>query len=393
MNGRPAAARRTLPLSALWPILLVTALAGCSTLESLNPFSSSSSGPKMAELQPIKATLDARVVWRDSVGKADDFVFSPAVVGTSVFAAGKDGSLLRMDGGQTAWRIKADLPLSGGVAADEKMVVVGTAKGDLLAFSASDGKPLWKARASSEILAAPALGEGLVVVRSGDNRLAAYDMADGKRKWVYQRPTPALTLRVTAGPVISGKYVFAGFPGGKLIAVSTANGAPLWEGTVALPKGATELDRVADITSVPVIDGRDVCAVAYQGRVACFDLGNGNLIWARDLSSSSGLTIAGRHVYVSDEKGAVHALDRASGASLWKQDKLFLRRLTAPSAQRGTVAVADVQGIVHFLSREDGSFVARVATDGSPVAAAPRALGGSLVVQTRNGGVFAIEAQ
>lgn len=375
--------------AALLPLLL----AGCSSLDSLNPFSGSSSGPKMAELQPVKATAEARVLWRENIGKGDDYVLVPAVVGSSVYAASKDGNLVRLDGGKQAWRISAGQALSGGVGADGRVVVVGSPKGDLLAFSAEDGKALWKAKATSEILAAPALGEGLAVVRSGDNRLAAYDLADGKRKWIYQRPTPALSLRVTASPVIAGKYVFAGFPGGKLIAVSTSNGAAAWEGTVALPKGSTELDRVADITSAPVIDGRDICAVAFQGRIACFDLGTGNLAWARDMSSVAGLAIDGRYIYVSDDKGAVHALDRASGASIWKQDKLALRRLTAPLPRRGLIAVADVQGIVHFLSREDGSFAARLTTDGSPVVAPLQSSGTDLVLQTRNGSVYAIEAQ
>jgi outer membrane protein assembly factor BamB len=375
-------------LSALLPLLL----NACSTLESLNPFSSSPSGPKMAELQPIKSTVDAQVVWRENVGKADDYVFVPAVVGASVYAASKDGYLTRLDGGQKVWRVNAGQVLSGGVGADSKTVVVGSPKGDLLAFAAADGQMLWKAKATSEILAAPAVDERVVVVRSGDNRLAAYDIADGKRKWIYQRATPALSLRVTAGPVLADQYVFAGFPGGKLIAVRTSNGAQLWEGAVALPKGTTELDRVADITSVPVIDGRDICAVAFQGRVACFDLGNGNLVWAREMSSAAGLSIDGRYVYVSDDKGAVHALDKASGASIWKQDKLALRRLTAPLPIRDLIAVADVQGVVHFLNRDDGSFAARVTTDGSPVTASLQPLGSTLLVQTRSGGLYAIEA-
>ena len=168
---------------------------------------------------------------------------------------------------------------------------------------------------------------------------------------------------------------------------------PLWDGTVALPKGSTELDRVADITSAPVIAGRAICSVAFQGRVACFDLGNGNLVWAREMSSAVGLAIDSGNLYVTDDKGSVHALDMASGASIWKQDKLSLRRVTAPLPRRGMVVVADAQGVVHFLSREDGSFVARMATDGTPVIAPLQALGNDFVVQTSGGGVYAIEAR
>lgn len=372
--------------------LLAALLAGCSTLDALNPFSGSG-GPKMADLRPIEATAEARTLWQDSVGKGGDYAFTPAVIGSSVYAAARDGTIARFDDGQQVWRIKAEQPLSGGVGADARILVVGTAKGDIFAFATADGTLLWKAKASSEILSPPAVGPGMVIVRSGDHRLAAYDVVDGKRKWVYQRPSTPLSLRVTASPVLVEKYVFAGFPGGKLIAVSADNGAPLWEGTVALPKGATELDRVADVTSIPMIDGRTICAAAFQGRVACFDLGSGNLMWTRDISSAAGLSIDSRYVYVTDDKGAVHALDKASGASIWKQDKLFLRRLTAPLVRGRLVAVADVQGVVHFLNRDDGAFAARLTTDGSPVLAPLQPLGSNLVVQTGNGRVLAIEAQ
>ncbi|EXI87507.1 MAG: Outer membrane protein assembly factor BamB precursor [Candidatus Accumulibacter sp. BA-94] len=370
---------------------LAATVAGCSTLDALNPFSSS--GPKMAELQPIQASVEARVLWSDGVGKSEDYTLVPAVVGSTVYAAARDGTIVRLDDGQPAWRIKAGAPIAGGVGADARMLVVGTAKGEVLAFSAFDGSPLWKAKASSEVVAPPALSSNVVVVRTVDHRLAAYDASDGKRRWLYQRPSAPLSVRVTAAPLIVEKYVFVGLPGGKLMAVSLDNGAPLWEGTVALPKGATELDRVADVTSAPVIDGRMICAAAFQGRVACFDLGNGSLIWSRDISSAAGLAVDSRYVYVSDDKGAVHALDKASGASLWKQDKLFLRQLTAPQSLRSMVVVGDAKGVMHFLSRDDGSFVARLNSDGSPIRAPLQRLGSSLLVQTSKGSVLAIDAQ
>ena len=370
---------------------ILTLLAGCSTLDAINPFSSS--GPKMTELQAIKATATTRIVWRDSVGKAGLYAFTPAIVGASVYVADKDGTLARFDDGKQTWKIKTEQPLSAGVGADLTKVAVGSPKGDLLVFSAADGKLLWKAKATSEILAPPAIGEGLVIVRSGDNRLAAYGAEDGKRKWIFQRPMPALSLRVTTAPLIDNKHVLAGFPNGKLIAVNAANGAADWDGTVAVPKGATELDRVADITSAPALAGRLICAVAFQGRVACFDLANGAIAWAREMSSSVGLTVDQRNLYVTDDKGTVHALDLASGASLWKQDKLYLRRVSAPVVSRNFVVVADAQGVLHFLNREDGAFAARQSTDGSPVVAPLQLQGSRVIAQTSSGGIFAVEAE
>lgn len=375
----------------LLPAFAVLMAAGCSAIDKLNPFASS--GPKMAELQPITPTVEARVAWKESVSKSDQYVFTPAVIGNTVYAAGAKGDVVRLEDGVVKWKVSLGVPLSGGVGSDGSRVVVGSPKGDIIALDSSDGKELWRAKVSSDVLAAPAVDRNIVVVRSGDNRLYGFDPVDGKRKWVYQRQTPPLSLRTFAAPLINSNYAFAGFPGGKLVAVTLNNGAVAWEGAVAMPKGTTELDRVADITSAPVLAGRLICAVAFQGRVACFDLSTGNLAWARDMSSSAGLAVDGRYAYVSDDRGALHALDLASGASIWKQDKLFLRQLTAPAARGRLVAVADVKGVVHFLNRDDGSFTARLTTDGTPVVAPLQVLDNKILLQTKGGAVMALEAQ
>jgi len=385
--------RWALPRLFLGTLLSGLFLSGCSSfnLNSINPFVSSS-GPKMAELKTLPAAAPANVLWRENLGKAGNYVLTPAIVGNAVYLASVNGAVLRVEEGAVRWRINAEHSLSGGVGSDGDLVVVGSPKGDVLAFDAKDGSLRWKAQASSDILAPPALGSGLVIVRSGDNRLFAFDASDGKRKWIYQRPTPALSLRGFAAPLVADRYVFSGFPGGKLVAVTVNNGALAWEGTVAIPKGATELDRIADISSAPVIVDNMLCAVAYQGRLACFDLTSGSLMWTRDISSATGIAIDRRYVYVADEKGTVHCLERATGNSVWKQDALFYRSVSAPAVLGDSIAVGDVQGIVHFLSRSDGAFVARVATDGGAIVAPPQNAGGKALVQTQNGGVFLIDA-
>jgi outer membrane protein assembly factor BamB len=186
------------------------------------------------------------------------------------------------------------------------------------------------------------------------------------------------------------RLAYAGFSGGKLVAISLSNGAMRWEATVAVPKGSTELERVADIMGNPVVQGREVCAAAFQGRVACYDAQSGNQQWAREMSTLTGVSFDSRYAFVSDDKGAVHALDRTNGRSVWKQDKLAHRRLSQPLPVDNEVVLGDLQGYVHFLSREAGAFVARVPTDGSPVLAPPLRLPTGLLLQTRNGGLYAL---
>ncbi|MFH1044508.1 MAG: outer membrane protein assembly factor BamB [Pseudomonadota bacterium] len=382
--------------------LLVAACGGSgmvsSAIDSMNPmnwFGSRTPAPEMAPLPTLANTLAVRALWQSNIGNSQQAVFSPAVTHDSVYAAASDGTITRLDAasGKQLWRIGAGERLTGGVGASGKLVAVGSGKGEVLAFD-TNGTALWKAQVTSEVLAAPQVADDVVVVRSADGRIFGLDAKDGKRKWYYQRSTPALTVRSPVGLSIAKGVAYAGFAGGKLVAIKLDNGAVRWEATVALPRGATELERVTDVIGLPVVTEREVCAVAYQGRIGCFDLDTGQTVWGREMSSTSGLSLDARYVFVSDDKGAVHALDRIGGTSVWRQDKLRLRNLSAPLALGREIVVADIQGYVHFLARDSGAFVGRVATDGSPVSTNPVMLpNGGFLIQTRNGGLYAFSVQ
>ena len=64
--------------------------------------------------------------------------------------------------------------------------------------------------------------------------------------------------------------------------------------------------------------------------------------------------------------------------------------VTGPMPLGDYVAVGDYQGYVHFLSRSDGAFAARIATDGSAILQAPVRAGDGVLVQTRNGTLYHI---
>ncbi len=378
---------------ALTACVLFAALAGCQTVGNLWDDLFSSGGKKNvpAPLQQFNPTLNVKIRATANIGSAADSIFTPVLTPEGLFAAGQDGKLARFEADtlKEKWRIATAKKITGGVGAADNLVVVATGKGEVLAYD-FNGQALWQARVSSEVLSAPQITGGLVLVRAGEGRIFALSATDGKRKWLYQRATPALTVRSFGGVLADKNAVFAGFGGGKLVALELQTGALGWEASVALPRGVSELERIADVTSNPVTDGRVVCAVAFQGRVACFEPQSGNLIWARDISSIAGMAIDGRNVYVSDVNGTLHALDKTTGAYIWKQEKLANRELSAPLLYRGYVVVADLQGYVHFLSREDGAFAARVATDGSPIRVQPLPLTDGVLVQTKKGGLFVL---
>jgi outer membrane protein assembly factor BamB len=372
-------------------------LSGCDTVKGTynSWFGGPSPSSKPAELVAIRPLVKLRVVWQSTVGAAAKTVLFPVVNGNSVWVAGANGQIAGFNAanGASVARFDAGQAISSGVAAGTNNVAVGTPRGELLTFDRA-GKLLWKVQVSGEMLAPPVIDGDLVITRVGDGAIHAYDLASGKRRWVYQRSAPSLSVRNHAGLVVSRGSVYAGFPGGRLVALSAATGSVAWDSVVALPKGTTELERVADVASPPVVDEGRACAAAYQGRTVCFDATRGAAIWARDISSYSGMAADFRSIYITDDKNGVISLDKSTGGSLWKQDKLFGRGVTRPLAQGRFVIVGDYQGYVHLLSRDDGSFLGRIATDGSAIAAPPVALDlSSFLVQTRNGGVFALAVE
>jgi outer membrane protein assembly factor BamB len=370
----------------LVPAALLCLLAGCSLFGS--------SKAKPTPLTPISERLTVNTDWQTSVGKAGNFTFLPASGGPVVLAASHDGTLVRLDNGKESWRINAGQKISAGAASDGRLVVVGTYKGEVLAFDFETGKPVWAVHVKGELVAPAAITEGIVVVRTSDNRVIALDGNDGKQRWNYQRTNPPLAVRSLAPPLPFGPFVLVGMPGGKLFALALQNGAPAWEGTVSVPRGATELDRVSDVVTVPAVQGPQMCAVAFQGRAACFDMQGGNQMWSREVSSVAGITMDDKRVFVPDEQDVVHAFDRMSGASVWRQDRLKYRNLSAPVALPMGLLVADGLGFVHVLDRDTGEFVGRLNVGGGGVMALMPALGpNTAVLQTRNGTLMAITLQ
>lgn len=367
-------------------------MAGCS---SLNPFASAPRNPP-AQLVEVKPAMAVKSAWTYSIGSAGDYAFSPAVVGENVIVAATDGSIARLDAvsGKVLWRINAGKKLTGGVgvSSDGEMIAVAAEKGLVMTFDGS-GKARWTAQASSEVLLAPAVGLNLIAVRSQDNKVQAFDFETGARRWQVQRTAPALTLRTAAGLVIDNDIVYVSMPGGRLLALAGNNGGPRWEVPVGEPRGATELERVTDVSGAPVLFGLEVCAVSYQGKVACFDKLTGAPRWGKEFSSDVGIAVDERFVFAADEKGAVSAFSRDAGRSIWRNDKLSYRRLSAPASFGRAVAVGDFQGQIHFMSREDGAFLARVPTDGSQIIGLPTVAGANLVLQTQAGTVVALTTQ
>jgi len=389
---RPLAVRATL-------LVVLVLVAGCANIKEYIPtipalsfrwlYDSKKPGP----LPELKASVTPVIGFNIAVGRGVPG-FAPAVLPDAIYAAAPDGSVTRIDPvtGRTVWRISAGKALSAGVGADAKVIAVGTDKGEVLAFD-TDGKPLWTARVPTEVNAPPRVADGVVAVFVGDGSVHALNATDGVKKWVVQRVVPALTVRNYAGGATVRGGLFVGTAGGRLLAMDIITGIIGWDGVVANPKGATELERIADITSLPLIDDRQVCAVAFQGRLACFEITRGTINWTREVSSLYGIAADATNVYVTDDRGAIHAFDRTNGASVWKQDLLAARKIGGPQRVGDYIGAVDVEGYMHLLSPINGAYVGRIATDGSAPTAQPGVFAGSALWQSAAGNLFSVSAR
>ena len=375
-------------------VALCLAASGCSLFGS--------NKAKPAPLTEFKNDA-ITVAWSTSVGRSPvgivrsflfgkpvSYAFSPAFADKLIYVTSREGSVaaLSEEVGRQVSQIDTKASLTGGVGLGDNIVTVASNKGEVLAFDFA-GRALWKSDVSGEVLAAPVMVGTNLIVRTADGRIFALNRTDGKRKWVFTRATPALTLRTSASVASKRGTIYAGYAGGKVIAIESESGKPTWEATIATPRGATELERVADVAGVPALDDSRICAAVYQGRTGCVETLNGNVLWSREISSADGVALDAKYLYVSDTDGNLYALDKTSGATVWKQDKLQRRELGTPLSFKGKVLVGDATGLVHLISTENGELIGRVSTDGSDVVSL-QAHGDRAFVQTAKGGVFAL---
>ena len=347
--------------------------------------------PPLAEIEPL---AEVATVWSTDAGAGIGshwLVLAPAVAGDRVFVAGARGQVaaFETDGGRSVWRTDTGAGITGGVGSGGGLVVAGTEDGEVLALSTESGVVAWRATVSSEVLSRPRVADGRVVVRTLDGKLYGLDAGTGEPRWSHDGGVPSLSVRGTSSPAIVADAAVAGFDNGRLAAVRIENGEVLWEAVVSSARGVSELDRLADVDAEPVIVQGVVYAASHERAVAAFDVESGRALWRRDIETRTGLAADGELVYVAAADGSVQALDRLSGATVWTEASLVGREPAWPAVHGSFVALADREGFVHWLRREDGRPAARTPSGGGRVAGPPATHRDALVIYRGDGGLAA----
>jgi outer membrane protein assembly factor BamB len=358
-------------------VALVTVLAACS---------SGPQKPRPAELGPSADLISVRQAWLSRVGEVA-MPLEVRVVGQQVALGASDGTVAVLDAqsGADVWRTSVGASLSAGVGYDGQRAAVVTRSNEVVVLEA--GRELWRQRLNASSQTAPLVAGARVFVLTADRTVTAFDGQSGRRLWQQQRTGDALVLRQAGVLLAVGDTLVVGLSG-KLVGLNPLNGSTRWEASIASPRGTNDIERLVDLVAGVSRQGDVVCVRAFQAAVGCVQAGRGELLWTKPAVSGTGVHGDREFVIGVESDATVQAWRRADGERAWTQDKLRYRDLSAPLVAGRSVVVGDGQGQLHFLSREDGSLLARVATDGKPIVVTPVLAGNTLVVVTSGGSVY-----
>jgi outer membrane assembly lipoprotein YfgL len=365
-----------------WGALLfaLITLAGCAADK-----------PKAKPLETVTPKIAGRQVWS---AKVDSVRFPLSAVSRdgSFIVASSGGTLLGLEAesGRQLWSASAGAPLSAGVGSDGRFHAVVTTDNKLVTFEGS--KEIWREQLKSRVSTAPLVAGERVFVMGVDRAVHAYDAQDGKRLWTLQRPGEALTL-LHIGVLTGVKDTLIAGQGPRLAGIDPTRGTLRWEVPVGSPRGANEVERLADLIGPAVRLGTQLCARSFQAAVGCVDTATGRLLWARNTGGVNAIGGDEELIFGADATDRIVAWKTANGETAWTSERMLFRGLSAPASLGPTVAFGDFEGYVHFLDRKDGQPLLRLSTDGSPVVGKPVLSGTTLLVVTRNGGLFAFRPQ
>ena len=368
--------------------LLALLASACSTPDNSEP---------PAPLTEIDGAMAVDRLWSldSGEGAAHGFVnLRPLLLADKIYTIDAEGLVQRVDAieGVVEWSHETGLRAAAGLAGRNDSLIATSVDGDLVRLDMSeDGLvEVWRHSVKSEIRNRAVLVENQVFLRTVDGKLFAFDFNDGKVLWNVSRRVPPLSLTGTSHPAVVGDLVLGGFDNGKLVAFERKTGSAIWESSIGVPTGRSEIERLVDLDGQFLVRDGLVYVSSFQGNLAAIVISSGQILWSRDFSSFQAMDADSDALYLTDERSHVWSVDRRTGTAFWKQDALNARKLTAPRLLGDTIVVADLEGYVHFLDKRDGRLVARASTGGERYISQPLVVGDSTIVLDSAGRLTAL---
>ena len=348
-------------------VVMVAALAACSS----NP---NEHKPAPLPVLPQKAMqLKLHKQWSVNVGDGlagDVIKLHAATQANLTYVASRDGVVLATDEqGKTVWQQKTKLPITSGVAAGYGVVVIATAKGEVLALNPANGQTLWRKPLLAPVLASAALSAETIVIQSNDGKVYGLDSKTGEKRWVYDTPVPSLSLRGYATPLIDENLVIVATATGKIVALDVNTGIAQWESRIATSEGRSELARMVDVDGDMLMTiNKELYVASYQGQLAALNIKDKpDPLWTLPTSTTQSLAEGLGNVYVVDAASSILAVDQETGKVVWKQSDFAWRGLSNPVVMGNYLIVGDSSGYLHIMAQSDGRLLGRSSVRGAVV--------------------------
>ena len=349
------------------------------------------------EIKPYEKKASMQLIWENKVGDNDvndlNLIFSEEFV----IAATSDGSLrkMQMTTGETIWEKEISKEIMMGVGGDFENILFITENSYLWCLD-SEGNAIWKIFIDGEVLTTPVINNKKVYVRLANYEILQIDLKQGDIDWRYIHSSPPLSFNGISPLTFSDGVIYGGFGAGKLVAVHQKSGAFIWEANVSQIKGVTDIDRLTDVLSKPIINDSEVYAVSTSGDLTSIDRRSASIIWTRKISSFNNIAFDGFDIYLTHKSDSVYSLDsKKNGKTNWRNADLQYRRLTNPIIIGNYIAVGDFDGYLHLLNSETGVVEGRAQiTSDVPIGKNIHAIGNNKILGIDLGGnVFYIQVK
>lgn len=160
-----------------------------------------------------------------------------------------------------------------------------------------------------------------------------------------------------------------------------------------LPEGRSELERMVDVDTKPLLVGGAVYIGSYHGRVKSLSRRDGRALWELEMSTFLDLAEGYSQVYSVDEDDVITAIDQQTGEVAWVQEDFKRRQLSPPVAFSNYLAVGDAEGYLHVIAQRDGRHLGRRKLDGDGIRTVGVVADTTLFVLGNSGGLHALEIE
>ncbi len=341
-------------------------------------------------------------VWRNSTA-GNTHIYSllgPINYDNAVYVASRSGQVKAVDlsNGHTIWdknlsqstlfSSKTAL-FSGGVSADDKYVYIGSERAVVYALDRNDGNVIWEKPVRGEVLARPVSSADKLIIHTANGNLQALNRNTGADEWDVMLEVPPLSVRGNSTPTIAHGAAIFGDDTGHVNAYYINNGQLIWQQRISQPSGSTEIAKLNDVDSTPVIEGNLAYAIGYNGNVVALDLSNGQIVWRKEMGSTHSFVVDSQQLFVVDQNDNVRAVSKNGGTILWTQAGLLHRQLTDPVIYENYIVVGDFEGYLYWLDKDKGEIVAKTQVSSSGLISKPLVVDNKIVVQAKNGDIYA----